>query len=301
MKQIVIISGKGGTGKTSLTASFAWLAGKNAVVADCDVDAADMHLVTAPETLKTRDFFSGYEAVINPETCIGCGDCVEVCHFDAIEPEGVVYKVLPIECEGCGYCARICPVEAIEMKLLKAGGIFVARTRMDNLLVHARLGIGSDMSGKLVTEVRKEARKQAEKTNVEYILIDGSPGIGCPVTASITGTDYVVLVTEPTLSGMHDLERVLEVVQNFKIPAGCVINKADIHTEMAGRLKTFLKEQSIELLSEIPYDSDFSEAINAGKSVVEMKDSKVAGRIKEAWEIIQRNVEAEQLKNETGK
>ena len=294
MKQIVIISGKGGTGKTSLTASFAWLAGKNAVVADCDVDAADMHLVTAPGTLEKRDFFSGYEAVINPETCVGCGDCVEVCHFDAIEPEGEVYKVLPVECEGCGYCARICPVEAIEMKLLKAGGIFVARTRMDNLLVHARLGIGSDMSGKLVAEVRKKARQQAGKKDVKYILIDGSPGIGCPVTASVTGTDYVVLVTEPTLSGMHDLERVLKVVQNFGIPAGCVINKADIHTEMAGRLKTFLKEQSIELLAEIPYSSVFSMAINAGKSVVEMEDPGVAGRIKKAWEIIiQRNVEPE--------
>ncbi len=290
MKQIVVISGKGGTGKTSLTASLARLAGKDAVVADCDVDAADMHLVTAPVTLEQRDFFSGLEAVIDPLACTGCGECVEVCHFDAIIPQKEVYKVLPEECEGCGYCARICPVEAIEMKKLKAGDIFVAKTRMDNLLVHARLGIGSDMSGKLVTEVRKEARKQAEKINVKYILIDGSPGIGCPVTASITGTDYVVLVTEPSLTGMHDLERVFEVVENFGIPAGCIINKADIHPEMAARVKDFLTQQGIGLLAEIPYDTVFSDAINAGKSVVET-ESEIAGEIKKAWEIIRKNVE----------
>lgn len=286
MKQVVIISGKGGTGKTSVTASFAYLAGKNAVIADCDVDAADMHLVTEPRTLRKRDFYSGYEAVIDPQMCTGCGDCMQACHFDAIEPDGNVFRVIPVECEGCSYCARICPVEAIEMKLLKAGEIFIAQTRMDNLLVHARLGIGSDMSGKLVSEVRKEAKRWAEKTKVKYILIDGSPGIGCPVTASITGTDYVVFVTEPTLSGMHDLERVMKVIRNFNIPAGCIINKADINPELTVRLKDFATENKLDLLTEIPYDKHFSEAINAGKSVAE-SGSKVAVLLKEVWKVLE--------------
>jgi len=232
MKQIVVISGKGGTGKTSVTASLAWLAGSRAVVADCDVDAADMHLVTSPVVMEKKDFLSGYEAVIDAEACTGCGECVEVCHFDAIIPDDEVYRVLPLECEGCGYCPRVCPVDAIEMRLLKAGEIYISRTRMNNILVHAALKPGSDMSGKLVAEVRKEARREAEKRGAEYIVIDGSPGIGCPVTASVTGTDYVVMVTEPTLSGMHDMKRVLEVVRNFGIPAGCIINKADINPEI---------------------------------------------------------------------
>jgi len=283
MKQIVIISGKGGTGKTSVTASFAWLAGKDAIVADCDVDAADMHLVTNPQTIEKRDFYSGYEAVISSGMCAGCGDCMQVCRFDAIKPKGDIYSVIPIECEGCGYCARICPVEAIEMKQLKAGEIFVAKTRMNNLLVHARLGIGSDMSGKLVAEVRKEAKKYAEKFPVKYILIDGSPGIGCPVTASLTGTDYVVLVTEPTLSGIHDLGRVMEVVRNFNIPAGCIINKVDINPELAGELKKFAGGNGIDLLAELPYDKLFSEAINKGKTIVEMDGTIVSGKLKDTW------------------
>ncbi len=286
MKQVVIISGKGGTGKTSVTASFGYLAGKDAVIADCDVDAADMHLVTEPRTLEKRDFYSGYEAVIDSEMCAGCGDCMQVCHFNAVEPDGNVYKVIPVECEGCGYCARICPVEAIEMKLLKAGEIFVSQTRMDNLLVHARLGIGSDMSGKLVSEVRKEAKRCATKKKVKYILIDGSPGIGCPVTASITGTDYVVFVTEPTLSGMHDLERVMEVIHNFNLPAGCIINKADINTELTEALKKFVARNKLDLLAIIPYDKHFSEAINTGKSVVE-ENNEVASLLKKAWRLLE--------------
>ncbi len=283
MKQIVIISGKGGTGKTSVSASLAYLAGSRAVVADCDVDAADMHLVTAPQVLERRDFFSGYEAVIDPEACAGCGDCVEVCHFDAIIPEGDVYRVLPLECEGCGYCPRVCPVEAIEMRLLKAGEIFVSRTRMDNVMVHAALKIGSDMSGKLVAEVRKEARLQAEKVGAAFIIIDGSPGTGCPVTASITGTDQVVLVTEPTLSGMHDMKRVLEVVENFGIPAGMIINKADINPEITEELKRFAEEKGITLLGTFPYDDIFVEAVNSGRSVAEMEGTEPAKRMQEVW------------------
>ncbi len=287
MKQIVVISGKGGTGKTSVTASLAFLAGARAVVADCDVDAADMHLVTAPATVEQRDFFSGYEAVIDPEGCTGCGACVEVCHFDAIIPDGEVYRVLPLECEGCGYCPRVCPVDAIEMRLLKAGQIFVSRTRMDNLMVHAALDIGSDMSGKLVAEVRKLARQKAEEVKTEYIIIDGSPGIGCPVTASVTGTDYVVLVTEPTLSGVHDMKRVLEVVQNFGIAAGCVINKEDINPEIAEEIKMFVREEGLDLLGVFPYDDIFVTAVNSGRSVAEMEGSVPAGLMKKVWEEIE--------------
>ncbi len=286
MKQIVIISGKGGTGKTSLAASLAYLARHEAVVADCDVDAADMHLVTAPQRLEKEDFFSGYEAVIDAEGCTGCGMCVEVCHFDAIVPDGDVYRVLPLECEGCGYCPRICPVEAIKMRSLKAGEIYVSRTRWGNLLVHATLGIGSDMSGKLVTEVRKRARRKAEETRTPYLIIDGSPGIGCPVTASVTGTDFVVLVTEPTRSGQHDLERVYEVVRRFGIPAGCVINKADLHAGIAAEIRAFAEKEGIRLLGEFPYDDTFVEAVNAGMSVAEMENTPAAGKMKEVWEKI---------------
>jgi len=290
MKQIVILSGKGGTGKTSVTASLAYLAGAQAIVADCDVDAADMHLVTAPEIIEQRDFFSGYEAVIDPEGCTGCGECVEVCHFDAIIPDGDVYRVLPLECEGCGYCPRVCPVDAIGMRLLKAGEIFVSRTRMDNLMVHAALGIGSDMSGKLVAEVRKLARRKAEEKKTDYIIIDGSPGIGCPVTASVTGTDYVVLVTEPTLSGVHDMKRVLEVVQNFYIAAGCIINKEDVNPEIAEEIKVFAKENGLDLLGVFPYDDIFVTAVNSGRSVAEMEGSVPAERMKTVWQEIQRKL-----------
>ncbi len=286
MKQIVVLSGKGGTGKTSVTVSLAYLAGSRAVVADCDVDAADMHLVTEPVVQEKKDFFSGYEAVIDPEGCTGCGECVEVCHFDAIVPDEEVYRVLPLECEGCGYCPRVCPVDAIEMRLLKAGEIYVSRTRMNNFLVHAALKIGSDMSGKLVAEVRKKAREEAEKLATDYIIIDGSPGIGCPVTASVTGTDYVVLVTEPTLSGIHDMKRVLEVVRNFGIPAGCVINKADINPQLTEELKRFAGENDLDLLGVFPYDDLFIEAVNKGLSVAEMKGTQPARLMEQLWDMI---------------
>jgi len=294
VKQIVIISGKGGTGKTSVAASLAFLAGRRAVVADCDVDAADMHLVTAPELLEKKDFYSGYEAVIDPLACTGCGACVEVCHFDAIIPEGEVYRVLPLECEGCGYCPRVCPVDAITMRSLKAGEIYVSRTRWGNTLVHAALGIGSDMSGKLVSEVRRRAREEAEKENVQYILIDGSPGTGCPVTASITGTDYVVLVTEPTLSGKHDLERVYQVVRRFGIAAGCIINKADLHPAITAELERFAAREGIDLLGKFPYDDLFVEAVNEGKCVAEMEGTDVAAAMMEVWNKIQEQLNQDQ-------
>mgnify|MGYP000049953478 CR=1 FL=1 len=273
MKEIVIISGKGGTGKTSITASFAYLGGKDIVVADCDVDAADMHLLMKPDYSKSEDFYSGEIAKIDQEKCIKCGKCADVCRFDAIPVINNQYVVKPLNCEGCGYCARVCPVNAINMLPQKAGQWFISNTKADNVLVHAKLGIGDDNSGKLVAKVKKEAKQIAENTNKNITIVDGSPGIGCPVISSISGADFVVLVTEPSISGFHDLKRVYKLVKKFKIKAGCIINKANINTEVSEKIKNFLKEENIAYISSLPYDETFTKAMTNGQTIVEYGES----------------------------
>ncbi|MEN8191367.1 MAG: ATP-binding protein [Bacteroidota bacterium] len=289
MKEIVVISGKGGTGKTSLTASFAELAGENVVVADCDVDAADMHLLMEPDFAKSEDFYSGYIAKINQDKCKQCGVCVSACQFDAFQRKNGKYTIDPIACEGCGFCTSRCPMNAIEMQDAYSGKLYVSKTKNGNPMVHARLGIGADNSGKLVTQVKNEAKEIAINKNIDFIVVDGSPGIGCPVVSSLAGADFVVLVTEPSVSGFHDLKRVYELLKSFRLTAGCIINKSDLNPEITNEIKSFLKEENIIHLADLPYDEKFTEAMTNGKTIVEFDNGELQKIIKDTWKKISKN------------
>ena len=273
MKEIVVISGKGGTGKTSITASFAYLGGKDVVVADCDVDAADMHLLMEPDFSKSEDFYSGEKAFINQEKCTQCGKCKEICRFNAISIIDEKYYIEQMDCEGCGYCAQICPEHAISMKEQNVGKCYISNTRMNNKMVHAKLGIGAENSGKLVAKVKNEAKHIAEETNKYIVIVDGSPGIGCPVISSLSGADLVVLVTEPTISGFHDLKRVYGLVEKFQIQAVCIINKADLNENVSNKIKTYLSQENIVNLADLPYDDSFTKAMTVGKTIVEYNNN----------------------------
>ena len=278
MKEVVVLSGKGGTGKTSIVGSFAALA-KNKVLVDCDVDAADLHLLLQPAIREKHDFWSGQVAVIDEEKCTRCGLCQELCRFKAI----VDFKVDPVSCEGCGFCAHICPIEAITMKENLAGHWFISDTRYGNL-VHARLGIAQENSGKLVATVRQQARRIAEKEGVDYIISDGPPGIGCPVISSLSGANLALLVTEPTLSGMHDLERVLGVCRHFGVPAMVCINKYDINESNADQIEDYCLSQGIEIAARIPFDNAMTEAMVRGLPVVQYTRNGVSRQIEALWE-----------------
>ncbi len=286
MKEIVVISGKGGTGKTSVTASFAVLGGKDVVVADCDVDAADMHVLLKPDYAHSEDFYSGVIAKINQDDCINCNKCKEVCRFNAIPIIDKNYIVDELSCEGCGYCALVCPTKAIDMEEDNVGKWHISETRLGNTLVHAKLGIGAENSGKLVAKVKNEAKRIAKETNKEFVLIDGSPGIGCPVVSSLSGANFVVLVTEPTVSGQHDLERVYALVKKFNIKAGCIINKYDLNTDVANSIKEFLSKEDIVHIADLPYDENFTKAMTKGKTIVEFGKSDISRIIEKSWELI---------------
>jgi len=290
MKEIVVISGKGGTGKTSLTASFACLEGSDVVVADCDVDAADMHLLMQPDFKLTEDFYSGEMASINQDECTSCGKCEEVCRFDAISVIDSEYIVDPLDCEGCGYCARICTSNAISNVKLIAGEWFVSTIKTGSQMVHARLGIGADNSGKLVAKVKKEARNMAERNENGLIIIDGPPGIGCPVISSISGADFAVLVTEPTISGLHDLKRAYELVKKFNIRAGCIINKTDLNIQTTKKIEDFLKAEDILHISSLPYDEIFTESMTYGQAVIEYTNNDMTRKIKDSWDTIKQTL-----------
>jgi len=283
MKEIVVISGKGGTGKTSITASFAMLAGPEIVTADCDVDAADLHLLLKPDFRIEHDFYGGFAASIDKSLCIGCGICASVCHFDAIVENDSIYSVLPIHCEGCGYCTEVCPSLAIQMHDRFTGKWYDSTIKTQGRMIHAKLGIGADNSGKLVAKVKKEARLIAERLGAEIILIDGAPGIGCPVISSLSGAALTVLVTEATMAGFHDLKRVYELVKKFNIPAGCIINKVDLNREIAEDIRDFLKSEGIPVLVEIPYDEIFYQAMTAGKTIIEFSHNAIAEKMQKAW------------------
>jgi MinD superfamily P-loop ATPase len=281
MKELVIISGKGGTGKTSVTASFAALA-KNAVLVDCDVDAADLHLILNPQVHKRNDFYSGHEAVIRPADCTACGLCQTLCRFDAIQESGGAFAIDPASCEGCGVCVEFCPAKAIDFPDRLCGEWFQSHTRFGTLL-HARLGIGAENSGKLVSTVRGQAKQFAQAVQADWILVDGPPGTGCPVIAAITGTDAVLAVTEPTLSGKHDLLRVLELARHFKIPAYVCINKWDINPEMTERIETAATSAQATVLARIPYDKSITNAQINGQSVVELNNGAASQAIQTLW------------------
>ncbi len=283
MKEIVIISGKGGTGKTSITASFAYLGGKDIVVADCDVDAADMHLLMKPDFKISEDFYSGELAKIDQDKCNSCGKCADVCRFYAIPIINEQYIVDPLSCEGCGYCARICPTEAITNESLNVGKSYISTTKLGSTMVHAKLGIGADNSGKLVAKVKNDAKQIAEKNNSDYVIVDGSPGIGCPVVSSLSGANFVVLVTEPSVAGLHDLKRVYELVKKFKIKAGCIINKYDINTEKSQEIIDYLSTENIIHISNIPYDENFTKAMLNGETIVEYDQSNLKNSLIKSW------------------
>jgi MinD superfamily P-loop ATPase len=288
MKEIVVISGKGGTGKTSITAAFASLA-LNTVLADCDVDAADLHLVLEPKIKQEFDFSGGKQASIISEKCIGCGKCADMCRFNAIKLDGPTndvvgktYTVDSVSCEGCKVCVEFCPVNAVTFEPAINGKWFVSDTRFGPM-VHAKLGIAEENSGKLVTLIRKEAKRIAEEQNKNFLIIDGSPGIGCPVIASITGSDLVLVVTEPTLSGKHDLERVAELTANFGIKTLVCINKADINPEMSLSITEDAGKLGLKVIGKIPYDEAFTKAQIMKATLIEYTGGDTAEKIKAMW------------------
>ena len=289
-QEVVVISGKGGTGKTSLTASLSAL-NKKMAIADCDVDAADLHLILKP-TIQDRGYFSGgVNAEILQEKCTACGKCYEACHFLAIEKQHkkgkIRYEINPVDCEGCGVCYLVCPEEAIKTQDAINGEWFISKTRFGPMS-HARLGIAEENSGRLVTLVRDHAVNLAQQNNRQRSLIDGSPGTGCPVIASLTAADYAVVVTEPTVSGLHDLKRIFDLIDYFGIKAGVVINKYDINREMTKKIKKESQKAGLEILGAIPYDEVVTQAQIDGLSVIEYQEkstvSQEIGRINQRIE-----------------
>jgi MinD superfamily P-loop ATPase len=280
MKEIVVLSGKGGTGKTSIVASFASLA-RSKVLADCDVDAADLHLLLKPKTKEEKEFWSGQVAFIDKEKCTECGLCQELCRFGAIKD----FEVDPVSCEGCGFCYQVCPVDAVAMKDNMAGHSFISETKY-GYLCHARLGIAQENSGKLVALVRQNAKLIADRENLDYIITDGPPGIGCPVISSLSGATLALLVTEPTLSGIHDLERIIGVCRHFGVPVSVCVNKYDLNEENTYRIESYCGNEGIKVATRISFDNVVTEAIVQGLPVVEYSDSRVTQQIKELWQII---------------
>jgi MinD superfamily P-loop ATPase len=286
IREIVIVSGKGGTGKTSLAASLAVLADRP-VIADCDVDAADLHLVLTPRVRERHDFYGGHEAVVREADCSGCGLCFEYCRFDAVtmrpRPDGQAAAAIdPVSCEGCGVCVEFCPVKAIDFPERLCGEWMVSETRCGPM-VHARLGVAAENSGKLVSTVRREARRIAEEGNHSLLIVDGPPGIGCPVIASVTGASLVLAVTEPTVSGEHDLERVLSLSRHFNIPAAVCVNKWDLNPEMTKRIEDKARRDGAQIAGRIRYDRSVTLAQMQEKAVVEMKSPCVED-VRNVWD-----------------
>ncbi|MCD4812474.1 ATP-binding protein [bacterium] len=296
MKELVVISGKGGTGKTSLVASFAALAGR-VVLADCDVDAADLHLVLDPENIKQEDFSGGGRAEVIPEKCSACGKCLEVCRFDAVSFDGPrtsqaerTFRVDPISCEGCGVCAYYCPEKAIRFEPVKNGEWFISHTRFGTL-VHARLGIAEENSGKLVSLIRKEAKRIAQEQQQDLILIDGSPGIGCPVIASLTGAQQVLIVTEPTQSGLHDLKRVFELTRHFQSQTYVCVNKWDLNPGMTKEIQDFCNANQGIWAGRIRYDKAVVKAQLARRTLPEITSAGIVEDIQGVWKIMKEQMQ----------
>jgi len=287
MKELVIISGKGGTGKTSLVAAFASLA-KNKVLCDADVDAADLHLIMSPEIKERHEFESGSTAIINPEKCTECGLCRDLCRWQAINDN---FKVDPIACEGCGVCVYFCPEKAIDFPVNTCGEWFLSDTRFGPM-AHARLGIAEENSGKLVTLVRQQGKKLAEKNKMDLILTDGPPGIGCPVIASLGGATAVLIVSEPTVSGKHDMERVAELAAFFKVPSMLCINKFDLNVDQTTAVENFAREKHVNVLGRIPFDPIFTKSMVQGQTIFEYDGKSEAARaVKSLWEQVARELE----------
>lgn len=281
MKEVVVLSGKGGTGKTSVVGAFAALAGRK-VLSDCDVDAADLHLLLSPTPLEEHAFWSGQVAEIDAEKCTRCGMCEEACRFDAIHD----FSVARVGCEGCGLCARICPAGAIRMKENLAGHWFISETRFGPL-VHAKLGIAQENSGKLVHLVRLKAKETAERAGIGVTVNDGPPGIGCAVISALSGANLACIVTEPSISGIHDMERVLGVCRHFSVPAVVCVNKFDINEEGTRQIEQHCTDRGIDVVSRIPFDTRVTEAQVQGIPIVEYTDDeRLVGPIERAWHAV---------------
>ncbi|ACL70586.1 ATP-binding protein [Halothermothrix orenii] len=282
MKRVTVISGKGGTGKTTLSASLAVLS-ENAIIADCDVDAPNLHLLLKPEVVEKRTFKGGKLAVKNPDLCIDCGYCRQVCNFNAITPG---FEINPIKCEGCGTCVAMCPQDALELKEVETGNVYISKTEFLPM-VHARLNIGAENSGKLVSEVKKLADNIAGREGKDLILVDGPPGIGCPVIASLNEVDLALVVTEPTKSGFSDLKRLLKVINHFGITPLVVINKYDLNKNISKEITGFCQDRGIEIAGKIPFCQGIVSALRLGKIAVNYNE---ADRARIAIEDIWNNV-----------
>lgn len=285
MFELVVLSGKGGTGKTSIVGAFAALAGKT-MLCDADVDAADLHLILAPRKVMRHDFWAGRKAVVDAERCTGCGECIDRCRYGAISDGFVVDD---LQCEGCGVCVHFCPVGAIDFPEKLCGEWYISETRFGPL-VHARLGIAEENSGKLVTLVRKEARKMAEDMGLNGIITDGPPGIGCPVIAALGGASAVLIVAEPTVSGLHDLARVADLADHFQVPVSVCVNKADLHWETARAIQSLCRERRLDFAGLIPFDPAFTRAQVEGKTIVEYGEGKARAAVVELWDHMRRKV-----------
>jgi len=288
VKEITVLSGKGGTGKTSLTAAFASMM-KGLVLVDCDVDAANLHLLLNPTRQESHTFAGGLKAHIEQAVCNGCGLCRTACRFDAIQMNGVA-AVRPTHCEGCGVCAAVCPVNAVTLAPHACGEWFVSNTELGTM-VHARLHPGEENSGRLVSILRDSARVLAQSLGASWILADGPPGIGCPVISSLSGADYALLVTEPTLSGFADLKRVGAVAAHFRIPAGIIINKADINPAVATEIEEYAAETGRDVLGRVDYDPAFTRAQLAGVSVLASAGPALRRSLENAWLAIEQSIE----------
>jgi MinD superfamily P-loop ATPase len=281
MKQITIISGKGGTGKTTITSSFIKLAGDQVSV-DCDVDAANLHIMLSPVIKESNDFIGGEVARVTGE-CIQCGECEKVCRFKAISDSKTDIKIDPIKCEGCGVCEEICPVDAIELFSEKQGTYYVSETKYGPM-VHARLDPGSENSGLIVSRIRKIAEDIALKNNKKAILIDGAPGIGCPVISSLNGVDYALIVTEPTLSGISDFKKAHELTKFFNVETFACINKSDLNEKNSRIISDYCNDNNLILLGKIPYDEMVPEALSRKKFIIDNPKSPAAKKIIEFWD-----------------
>ncbi len=285
MKQIVVLSGKGGTGKTVMTGALAALV-DNKVMVDCDVDAADLHLLLTPRIMERHEFRSGQKAHIDPSKCIHCGRCRKVCRFEAITEDLLMESAF---CEGCGLCARICPVAAITMEDNLCGEWFVSETRFGTM-VHARLGAGEENSGKLVAQIRQVAKEIARNESRDWVIIDGPPGIGCPVMASLSEVNAVLLVTEPTCSGLHDAMRVVDLGKQFKVPVQLVVNKWDINPSVTEAIEKVCQENGVLVAGRLPFDRVIIDTVIAGKTIIEGESQSLKDEIVRIWESLKRSV-----------
>jgi|JFJP01.1.fsa_nt_gi MinD superfamily P-loop ATPase len=285
MNQIVILSGKGGTGKTSFSAAFATL-GSNFVVADCDVDGSNLHLILNPVNYFERNFTTGHTAVIEYTTCTNCGLCIDYCRFDAISFQQGKVTISEISCDGCKLCSRICPSHSIQMIPSDKSRWYAGNYR-NGKMIHARLSPGEENSGKLVNVVRENARKTAQENGWETIIIDGPPGTGCPVISSVTGTNKAIIVTEPTNSGFHDMKRVMEITANFNVKSYVIINKYDLNASISEKIESWCNENKILVAGKIPFDEQIVEAMINCQSITEWKpESEVSKEIIRIWEQI---------------